>query len=137
VATATENHTDQSMSSLVAGIVGDIQDLLKQQIALTRREITDDLRKSKQAAGLLTIGGSLLFLSTIMLSLTAVYLLHWLSSPAGSDPASVPLWGCYAIVGAVFLALGVPMIVAGKKEFDSVHLLATPTNPPAGSTTHG
>jgi hypothetical protein len=136
MATATENPTEQSMTTLVSGIVGDLHDLVKQQMELTRREIGEDFRKSKEAARLLVLGLGMLTLGAFMLSLTLALLLWWLSSPAGADPARIPLWACFGIVGVVFGAIGWPLTTAGQKEFDSVHLLPNTTTP-VGSTTNG
>ncbi len=137
MATATENHTEPTVTTLLSGIVGDVHDLVKQQMELTRREISEDFRKSKDAARLLVLGIGMILLSAIMLSLTAALLLYWLSSPTGADPARIPLWACFGIVGVVLAALGWPFTVAGQKEFDSVHLLPNATTPPARSTTNG
>jgi hypothetical protein len=66
-------------------------------------------------------------LGIILLSLMLVYLLHWLSLPTGSDQASIPLWGCFGIVSAVFLAIGAAISWAGYKKFESFTLLPEKT----------
>lgn len=49
---ANDVHTgpDSSLTSLVAGIIKDVQELLKQQLSLFREEVKDDVRKTKEAA---------------------------------------------------------------------------------------
>ena len=42
-----QDHSETSATSLVSGIIDDVQNLVKQQFQLTRREIEQDLRKSK------------------------------------------------------------------------------------------
>ena len=41
---------EPSMASLVGGIVNDAQALIKQELALAKREVTDELNKAKEAA---------------------------------------------------------------------------------------
>jgi len=123
MATTLQNPSDQSMVSLVSGIVDDVHDLITQQIKLTRAEVQDDLRKAGAIALTLAAGAGVLLLGAILACLMLVYLLHWLTSPAGADLASVPLWACFGIVGATFGVLGAALIGAGKKQYESSHLL--------------
>ena len=48
--------TEPSMASLVGGIVNDVQTLIKQEMALAKREVTDELHKARDAALALGIG---------------------------------------------------------------------------------
>jgi len=68
-------------------------------------------------------GAGVLLLGAILACLMLVYLLHWLTAPAGADPASLPLWACYGIVGAAFGAVGGVLLAAGKKKYESTSLL--------------
>jgi len=121
--TTLENPSEHSVVSLVSGIVDDVQRLITQQIKLTRAEIQDDLRKAGGIALMFAAGVGVLLLGAILACLMLVYLLHWLTSPAGADPASLPLWACYGIVGAAFGVLGAVMLAAGKNKYESSHLL--------------
>jgi len=121
--TTLENSSEQSVVSLVSGIVDDVQHLITQQIKLTRAEIQDDLRKAGGIALMFAAGVGVLLLGAILACLMLVYLLHWLTAPAGTDPASLPLWACYGIVGAAFGVLGAVMLAAGKSKYESTHLL--------------
>jgi len=111
------------MVSLVSGIVDDVQDLITQQVKLTRAEITSDVRKATDIAIAFAIGGSVMLVGAILACLMLVYLLHWATSPNGSDPATVPLWACYGIVGAAFCVVGALIVAAAKKRFDSTTLV--------------
>ena len=42
--------SERSISTLMSGIIADVQRLIEQQLSMVRQEIRDDLRKSKQAA---------------------------------------------------------------------------------------
>jgi hypothetical protein len=110
---------EPGLSTLVKGIVDDIGDLLKQQIDFARTEVTTDLRKTKEAASALAIGAGVAALGGVFLGFMLVYLLHWLTAPAGADQSSLPLWSCYAIIGALLLSCGAALILAGKKKLNS------------------
>jgi hypothetical protein len=66
----------------------------------------------------------------ILLALMLVFLLHWLTLPAGAgayDPAAIPLWGCFGIVSAIFLATGAALSWLGYKKFESFNPLPDET----------
>jgi len=128
MATEVQNQQDNaSVATLVSGIVTDVQDLIKQQLQLTRKEIEADFRKTREAASLLILGIGIAFFGGLALVLMLAHLIHHLTLPAGQvsnfDPATVPLWGCYGIVAAVFLVVGGGLAFAGKKKFDSFNPL--------------
>ena len=53
-----------------------------------------------------------------------VHLLHWATMPTGADPASLPLWACYAIVGVILTGAGGVLLATGLrklKSFDPLH----------------
>jgi len=126
MATEVQNRSEPSLSSLVGGIVSDVQDLVKQQLQLTRREIEDDLRKTKESALLLVVGMGVLFLGAFPLCLMLVHLLHWLTEPPGSDPASLPLWACHAVVGVVLVVIGGCLCAMGRQKLKSIDPLHNP-----------
>jgi hypothetical protein len=127
MATEVQNQSDTSVATLVSGIVTDVQDLIKQQLQLTRKEIESDFRKTREAASMLVVGLGVLFFGGVALCLMLAHLIHHLTLPAGQvssfDPAAIPLWGCYGIVAAVFLVVGGGLAFAGKKKFDSFNPL--------------
>jgi len=127
MATEVQNHSDTSLTSLVTGIVSDIQDLVKQQLQLTRREIEDDLRKTKEAASILALGLGIAFLGAIPFCLMLVHLLHWLTSPAPTDPARLPLWACHGVVALVLFVIGGSLAAVGRGKFNTVRPLENTT----------
>jgi len=119
--------SEPGLSTLVKGIVDDVGDLIKQQIDFARTEVTTDLRKTKEAAGALAIGAGVTTLGGVFLGFMLVHLLHWLTAPAGADPSSLPLWSCFAIIGALLLGCGAALILAGKKKLSSFNPLPDET----------
>jgi hypothetical protein len=127
MATQVPTSAEPGFATLVREIVNDIGDLFKQEIRFARVEIKQDLHKSKEAMALLALGAGSAFLGAFLLALTAVYLLHWLTAPAGADLSSVPLWGCFGIVTVVFFASGGALLWSGKKMLDNFTPLPTQT----------
>jgi len=127
MATDVRNQAEESVPSLVTGIVGDVQHLISQQVQLARAEIKTDLNRLKEAAALLVPGAGLLLTALIVLSLMLVHLFHTLTAPAGTDPASVPLWVWHLIVGAVLAVGGGALCFAAKKQLDAVNPATGPT----------
>jgi hypothetical protein len=118
---ANEVHTstEPSTTGLLRGIINDIGDLIRQELRFARTEFRADLRKSREALSVLALGAGTTVLGGFLLALMFVYLLHWLTAPSGTDPATLPLWGCFGIVSGVFLPTGVALIWLGINKFES------------------
>jgi len=111
MATEVQEHHEQSVASLLGGIVNDFQDLLKQQLRLTREEIETELRKSKAPLSLFAAGGVIFLIAAFAFCLMLAHLLHWLG---------VPLWASFAIVGTLFLILGGVISMMGKNKMEAI-----------------
>jgi hypothetical protein len=109
--------SELSVSTLVGGIVNDAQALLKQELALAKREVADEVAKAKQAAISLGVGVGIAACGVLLLCFMVVYLLQW------AFPEQLPLWGCFGIVGAVLAVAGAAFVAAGAKRAGSIHLL--------------
>jgi len=127
MATQVPTSSEPGFSTLLRGIVNDIGDLIKQQLQFARAEIKADLQKSKEAAAFLALGAGSAFVGVLFFGLMLVHLLHWLTTPAPADAASLPLWGCHAIVAGLFLVFGAGLILAARRMFDSVPALPEQT----------
>jgi hypothetical protein len=119
--------SEVSTTSLLRGIINDIGDLIRHEIRFARTEIKSDFRKTKEAATVLTLGVGTTVLGVILVALMLVFLLHWLTAPAGLDPAVIPLWGCFGIVSALFLATGAALVWLGYQKFESFNPLPVET----------
>lgn len=111
---------EANVASLVSGIIGDFQALVTQQISLTRQEIATNLRLRAAAAAVVAAGMGLALLAAMMLSLSLAHQLHWSASPAGTDPAWLPMGACYAIVSAVLFVLSGGLVCLGRMKFRSI-----------------
>lgn len=113
------NQSESSVSSLVTGIVEDAQTLVKQQLELFRTEVRNDFQRTKEALAYLGIGVTLCVPGGIMFCFVLVHLLHELTKPAGTDPAGIPLWLCFAIVTVLCGIPGTIFSYIGIKKFQS------------------
>jgi hypothetical protein len=108
-----------SMASLVGGIVEDAQQLIRQELMLARREVQQEMDKAKTAAISFGVALGVLALSAILLSLAVVYVVH--------QVAGLPLWGSYALVGGVFLAVGGTLLVVVKNKVNDINVVPRQT----------
>jgi len=109
--TQTPSH-DASLTSLVTGIVTDVQQLIKQQTELIRHEIREDIQKARDGAIFLGIGLGITLVGGLLFCLMPPYLLNW-------AVPELPLWACFGITGVVFLILGACAVWAAAKKFQS------------------
>jgi hypothetical protein len=107
-----------SLSTLIGGIVEDMQRLIRQEIALARREIKDELIKTRNAGVMFVAGLSFLWIVPVMLAFMFVKLLQ-LAIPAE--------WACFAIVAAVFLLVGGGLVAACVYELKQVNVVPPQT----------
>jgi hypothetical protein len=121
--TEVQDQPEASVSSLVGGIIDDFRDLVRQEVLLGRKMVADDLRKSREAGLLWGIGIGVAFLGGVAFCLMLANLLHAITSPAGSDPAAIPMWACHGIVALVMTIGGAILIGLGQQKFDSIHLI--------------
>jgi uncharacterized membrane protein YqjE len=112
---------EQSVTKLVAGIVGDAQDLLQKQVTLFKMEVQEDLRLTTQAAISLGIGLAVALVGAIVLAFGLAHLLfHYVPG--------TPLWVWYLLVGAAVTGIGAVLVGGAIHAFSKI-------NPPLPETT--
>ena len=108
----TPRRIGPSFVSLIGGIANDAKELLLREVALTKLEVQYELRKAKSKAIALGIGIGVFASGGICLVLILVHLL--------SSVTSIPLWGCYGIVGSLLLGVGGVLLMAAKTKADEL-----------------
>jgi len=98
---------EAGFASLLRGIINDIGDLIRQEIRFARTEMKSDLRKALRAGMALAFGAGATCLGVVLVAFMLVYLVFTLSNE------TIPLWGCYGIVAAVFLIVGAGLAFLG------------------------
>lgn len=109
----TQTKSEPGLASLLSGIVNDIQTLVKQQLALFRQEVKEDLNKAKEGGTLLAIGSGLGLVGVLLLCLALAHLLNW-AAP------EMPLWCCYGIVGVVVASAAGIMVYQARAQFSAL-----------------
>ncbi len=111
--------SEPSMTSLLTGIIGDTQTLIKQEVALARREFKEELHKTVQAgisfgigAGLLALGGMFLL---VMLALLLSWALSW------------PAWVGFGIIGVLMALVGGGLLLFAKSRAEEINLVPPQT----------
>jgi hypothetical protein len=131
MANEVQTSSEPSTVGLLQGIITDLGDLIRQEVRFARAEVRSDLNKTKEAATVLALGVGTAVLGVFLLAVMLVLLLHWLTLPPESvavvDPAWIPLWGCFGIISAVFLATGGALAWLGYKKFQSFNPLPDET----------
>ena len=117
--------SEQSMTDVIAGIVADFQKLVSQQLALLRAELRSDWMKTKNALMPIVVGGILAMVGLVLFGFTVAHGLHWLLTPAGMDPARLPLWACFGIACLLFIGLGSVLVMVGANAFRTFSMVPT------------
>jgi len=118
---------EANMTGLLRGIINDIGDLIRHEIRFARTELKSDARKVLRAGAALALGAGVAGLGVVLVAFMLVHLIHTLSLPAGTAEPGIPLWGCFGIVAAVFLAVGGVMVLLGVKGLQNVNPLPDET----------
>jgi N-acetylmuramic acid 6-phosphate (MurNAc-6-P) etherase len=107
--------SDASMTQLISGIITDAQELVRQQVAMFRTELKQDVRRTKQTLVALVCGLALVSVGATLLCFMAVY---------GMQAAfELPLWACFGIVGGVLAAGGGVAFYAAMRQFNEFNPL--------------
>jgi hypothetical protein len=114
------HHTPEpSVTALLSGIGNDAKELLAQEVALTKLQVQDALRKAKTAAITLGIGIGIVIVGGMMLMLMLVQVL--------AAYTALPLWGCYGSVGSGLVLLGTILLAAGKTTVEELDVIPPQT----------
>jgi hypothetical protein len=113
-----ENHQvdpPPSVASLVGGILEDGQKLVRQEVALARREVAETCEKAKTGVALLGSAHVVCAVAGVLLGLMLVKLLYQFLLPNHE-------WACFGIVGVLFAAVGGALLYCGRRKISEVHL---------------
>ena len=110
-------HADSSPSvaSLVGGILEDGQKLVRQEVALARREIAEACDKAKTGVALLSGALVVGIVAGVLIGFMLVKVLHQFLLPNHE-------WACFGIVGAVVALLCGALVYCGNKKIKEVNL---------------
>jgi hypothetical protein len=112
-------NSDSSLASLIGGIINDAKDLMVHEFVMAKLEMQNELRKTKAAAISFAIGAGITAVGGLLLILMLVHLL--------GAYTTVPLWGCYGIIGGGLLIVGLIVLNIGKKSAETIDVVPQQT----------
>lgn len=108
---------DESLSSLLQRMTGDVSDLVSTQIQLAKVELKEDLGRAGKGAGMLGGGAFAGYLAVLLLSFALVYALDEIVHTAVA----------FLIVGAVYAAAAAALFFKGRDEITTATPVAEQT----------
>jgi hypothetical protein len=107
----------ESLGSLVTGIVEDLQNIVRGELALAKAELKDEATSIGRGVAMLAAGAIVGLVAFIFLMLGVTYLINrWLT-----------MWQSAAIVGAGLLVIAIILLMAGRSKVSNVNLTPTET----------
>jgi uncharacterized membrane protein YqjE len=110
----TTNAGEPTVTSLLGGIVNDVQELIKQQLQLFKHELKDDMKKAQEGLPTLGVGVTFAMAAVFLLGVTIATLLSW------AFPNALPYWVSFLIVTVLFGASGGILLYVAKKDLESL-----------------
>jgi len=101
---------ERSVGSILQGILDNLQELVRSEVALAKREVADDIQRGKGAIAMLVAGAAVALIGFHFLLWTAVYALA----------LRLPIWAATAIVGALFVVVGGLVVSIGLKRWQVI-----------------
>jgi len=110
--TSGQTSTQESLGTIVTGIVEDLQGIVRGEVQLAKTELKEDASSLGKGAGMIAAGALVALVGFIFLMLGVTYLLN----------KSFQMWIAAGIVGLVLLLIGVIAAMAGKKTMSAANL---------------
>jgi len=116
----TSSSSPPTLTSLVGGIVEDLQRLIRQELQLAKSEVQQEWEKTKLAATSMAAGTAFLGLGGVLLCFMFVYLLD-------AYVQSIPLWGWFGIVAAILMLFGGLLLGIGRAKVSQINVIPPQT----------
>jgi VIT1/CCC1 family predicted Fe2+/Mn2+ transporter len=101
--------SQESVGSLISGLLQDLQELVRGEVQLARTEIREDAMTAGRALGSIAAGAFVGVTGFIFLMLGVTYLIN----------KELEMWISAGIVGAVLAIIAAVMISAGRKKLSA------------------
>jgi len=111
------NGNQPGVASLVGGLIQDTQTLIRQEVALARRELQDEWTKTKMAVAMLGIAAAVCGLAVMLLSFCLVNALEIV----------LPAWASFLIVGGAYALIGGLLMAGGIYKINEIRLVPQTT----------
>jgi uncharacterized membrane protein len=110
---------EPTLAQLVSDLVSDAKQLMRQELALAKHEIHEEVHKTKVALVSLGAGIGIVAIGGLLLIVMLVHLLNALTE--------WPLWLCYGIIGGVCAIAGVVLLYRGKQHISQIDMVPQQT----------
>ena len=112
-------NTEPTLAQLVGDLVSDVKQLLRQELALAKYEVREEVRKAKVALVSIGVGLGVVAIGGLLLIAMLVHLLNAVTE--------WPLWICYGIVGGVCAVIGGVLLYFGKHHMSQIDMVPQQT----------
>ena len=111
--------TEPTLAQLVSELVSDTKQLLRQELALAKYEVREEVRKTKVTLVSMGVGLGVVAIGGLLLIVMLVHLLNAVTE--------WPLWICYGIVGGVCAVAGGVLLYFGKHRMSQIDMVPQQT----------
>ena len=101
---------EPTLGDLLGGLVGNMQDLIRGEVALAKQEVKEEATQAGAGAGLLAGAGVLALVGLIFVGLTLTYALT----------LALPSWAAALLVAALFFIVGFVLYRLGRQRLERV-----------------
>jgi uncharacterized membrane protein YqjE len=105
---------DEGIGALVAGLIGDLQEIVRGEVRLAKAELRLDATTIGRASGMLAAGALLGLVGFTFLMLAVAYVLH--------EEADLDRWLAVGIVAVALLVLAAILALVGKNRLSAANL---------------
>lgn len=105
------NDRGESVIELMRGIVQDARTLSAQELTAAKLEITQEIKKIVSSSILLGVGLFIVAVAFVLLSIVIALAL--------AQYIPLPTWAGFAIVGGVYLVIGLIVVFAGRRKLQT------------------
>lgn len=102
--------SERSVGSILQGILDSLQELVRSEVALAKREVAEDIQRGKGAIAMLAAGAAMALIGLHFLLWTTVYALA----------LRLPIWAATGIVGALFVLVGGLAVSSALKRWQVI-----------------
>jgi F0F1-type ATP synthase assembly protein I len=110
------NTEDASMMTLIRGVIGDLETLVKQQLKLFHTELKAEGKEMRDGTISMALSFGVIVIGGVILGIALAYVLV--------EALSLPHWAGFGIIGLAVTGIGAGLFFYGQKEIKSALPLA-------------
>lgn len=107
----TSGEDERTIGQLVASATQDLSGIMRDEVALAKVEIKNDVMAAGKGAAMFVVAGVLAFLALILLLIAAAY---------GLRAAGLPAWAAFLIVAGVLLLITAVLALLGRSALSKM-----------------